>query len=316
MSVGRVVFITGKGGAGKTTISAGLIRALVDRGAETLAVETAGDGSLARLFGRERFSPNPEKISPQTWGVYLDQTHLLRDYFSRLLKIPSLATRLLDSTSFRALTAAAPGVREFLLLERIATWVDARFWRRQQRFDFVVVDGPASGHMCKLLRVPRQLLNLVVAGPLRRTALRLEALLTDSQRCLVVPVSLAEELAVHETIETWAVLRQELFLHVAPPVVNRVFPRRFSASDVRRIAEPSNGGPLLEAARHALGMRAEAQRHVRALRAATGQAPIVVTENFSGAPDARSQLRLGRQILRRIGRQCEWSGLTQQFHKT
>lgn len=312
MSAGRVIFITGKGGVGKTTISAAVASALAARGDRTLVVETAGDGSLARLFDTDRLSAHPRELAPRLWGVHVDEVHLIRDYFSRLLKVPFLTARLLDSTSFRALTAAAPGIREFLLLERIATWVDAKFWQRQQRFEFVVVDGPASGHMRKLLRVPRQLLNLVVAGPLRRTALHLEALLTDSQRCVVVPVSLAEELAVQETIETWAVLRQELFLQVAPPVVNRVFPHRFSSSEAKAIAATPDRGPLLDAARYALGMHTEAQRHVRALRAATGQPPIVVAEHFSSMLDRRTLLRLGRQILRQIGRHTDWSELGEQ----
>lgn len=306
MSAGRVVFITGKGGVGKTTVTAALGAALASSGARVLVVETASDGSLAHLFERQRFPSQPSEAAPGVYGVAVEAEHLIREYFSRLLRVPFLADRLLQSVSFRALTTAAPGVREFLLLERIAMWVEPSFWRRRQRFDFVLVDGPATGHMHKLLRVPRQLLNLVVAGPLRRTALYLEAVLGDPNRCLVVPVTMAEELAIEETRETWAVLRQELFLNVSRPVVNRIFPRRFSRAEAQEIVHSANGGPLIEAARYAIAMREEAQQHVRRLHQITGKKPIVLPEHVAGPPGRTDLVHMGRRLAQALFSDAGW----------
>ncbi len=306
MAAGRVIFVTGKGGVGKTTITAALGLAAAGAGSRTLMIETAADGSLARLFQIEKLDSKPCWIADRLAAVAVDPQHLVRDYFSRLLRIPLLTNRLLDSASFRALADAAPGIVEFLLLEHVSTWVDASFWQRRQRFDLVIVDGPASGHMRKLLRVPRQLLGLVVAGPLRHAALHLESLLTNPDRCVVVPVSLAEELAVTETLETWAVLRQELFLPLSRPIINRVFPRRFSRSEIEKIARHEDGGPLFEAARYAIAMRQEAERHARALRRGTGKVPALVPEAFSGVITPSDLCRWGRRLLAELFTDAGW----------
>ncbi|MCX8073154.1 MAG: hypothetical protein N3C12_11990 [Candidatus Binatia bacterium] len=306
MAAGRIVFVTGKGGVGKTTITAALGLAAASAGLSTLVVETAADGSLARLFNLQQLGFRPRPLVADLAGVAVDPQHLVRDYFSRLLKIPFLVERLLQSTSFRALTDAAPGVVEFLLLEHLSMWVDAPFWHRRQRFDLVLVDGPASGHMRKLLQVPRQLLNLVLAGPLRRTALHLEALLADPSRCLVVPVTLAEELAVQETLENWAVLRQELFLNVSRPVVNRVHPRRFSTAEIRKITSERNGGPLYDAARYAIAMRQEAERLTKVLHKTTGKRPTFVGENFAGTMTRDDLQRMGSRLLDALLKDAGW----------
>ncbi|GIW45529.1 MAG: hypothetical protein KatS3mg077_2811 [Candidatus Binatia bacterium] len=312
MGAGRVIFVTGKGGVGKTTVAAALGLACAHAGARTLLIETAADGSLAQLFGLSRFPAAPRSIRDNLQGLSVEPERLVRDYFSRLLKLPFLTERLLQSASFRALTDAAPGIAEFLLLEHISSCVDASFWHRRQRFDLVVVDGPASGHMRKLLKVPRQMLNLVVGGPLRRTALHLEALLTDPSRCLVVPVSLAEELAVEETLETWAVLRQELFLPVARPVVNRVFPRRFSRAESNELRRWENGGPVVQAARYAISMREEAERHTRALRQGTGKVPLVLSEHFAGVFSLGDLLRYGRRLRKHLLAEAGWVRATER----
>jgi hypothetical protein len=160
--------------------------------------------------------------------------------------------------------------------------------------------------MHKLLRVPRQLLNLVVAGPLRRTALYLEAVLGDPNRCLVVPVTMAEELAIEETRETWAVLRQELFLNVSRPVVNRIFPRRFSRAEAQEILHSANGGPLIEAARYAIAMREEAQQHVRRLHQITGKKPIVLPEHVAGPPGRTDLVHMGRRLAQALFSDAGW----------
>ncbi|MBI3786131.1 MAG: ArsA family ATPase, partial [Deltaproteobacteria bacterium] len=255
MREARVVFVTGKGGVGKTTVAAALALYAVETGLRTLIIETAGDGSLAQIFQHRALGSSPQRLQPQLDAVRVDARQLVEEYFSKLLRFQWLADRLLSSNTFNALTAAAPGMTEFLLLERILEWIEPGITKRRQRYDLVIVDGPATGHAIKMLRTPRNLASLVPGGPLGKAARRLLTLLGDRRRVQVVLVSLPEEMAVRETIETYEILAGDLALHVARPVVNRVFPRNFTAAEAATIGAEQNGGPIVAAARFAIAAR-------------------------------------------------------------
>lgn len=274
----KLFLITGKGGAGKTTVAAALASIFARYKERTLLVESVADGSLARLFGQERFASQPHMVRDHLFGVRVDPSLLLEGYVSRILPLPWLAQRLLASSAFRALGAAAPGVSEFLLLERIAMWVDPGFWRRRERYHRVIVDGPATGHMLHLLRAPRQLLNLVPGGPLHRSLLGIQTLLSDPQRTRIVVVTLPEELGIEETAEAYRVLEGELFLPVAPPVVNRTPSCPFQAEERERILRRGDGGPVYAAARYVIERRGLAEVLIRRLRRQIGRKPVLLPE--------------------------------------
>src|SRR5438477_25372 len=80
------------------------------QGQRTLIIETAADGSLAQLFGRRALGTTPHQLQDRLYGVRIDSRQLVEDYFSRLLRVQWLADRLLSSSTFNALTAAAPGM--------------------------------------------------------------------------------------------------------------------------------------------------------------------------------------------------------------
>lgn len=298
----ELLFITGKGGVGKTTIAAALGLEGASRGERTLLVETASDGSLARWFGRRRLSASPQELAPDLFGVHVDSDRLLEDYFRRILPMGWLARRLLESSTFQAIAAAAPGLSEFLLLEQILGWVQPPRLSRRRRYDRILVDGPATGHAIQLLRTPRNLVSMLSASPLGSTARELLALLEDWHRTRVLLVSLAEEMSVRETIEAWEVLHGELLLHVGPPVVNRIFPRHFSAAEARQILDAKETGPLWEAARFAIGLRREAEQQVGRLRRSLDEPPVLVRQVFRPEVDANDLRRMGRSLQRALDR--------------
>jgi len=296
MRAARLFLITGKGGTGKTTVSAALGLLFARRGERTLLIETASDGTLAQCFGLRRFAAQPQCIQESLFGVRVDPASLLEHYVARLLPLRWLAQRLLASSAFRALSAAAPGVSEFLLLERIAMWVDPGFWQRRERYRRVIVDGPATGHMLHLLKSPRQLLNLVPSGPLHRSLVESQALLSDRSRTCIVVVSLPEELAIQETIEAYRVLEHELLLPLAPVVVNRVPTCPFTEEERARIAAQKNGGPLFEAARFVSERRALAEALIARLRREISREPILLAEREQPPHGETALLRFARDL--------------------
>ena len=298
MQTARLIFITGKGGAGKTTVAAALAQHAAEMGHRTLVIETANDGSLAQLFGHRKLGAVPRRLQTGVDAVRVEARELVEEYFSRLLRFRWLSDRLLSSTTFNALTAAAPGVTEFLLLERILGWVEPGFGSRRRAYEVIIVDGPATGHALKLLGTPRRIAAMVPGGPLGKTARRLLALLGDHSRTQVLLVSLPDEMAVRETIETQQALAGDLALHVARPIINRVFPRRFTAAEAERIEHEPQESPLRAAARFAIACRREAERHTAHVRRALDVSPVLLRQLFTAEVQADDLRPFGRTLGR------------------
>jgi anion-transporting ArsA/GET3 family ATPase len=300
MSGSRLIFVTGKGGVGKTTVAAALGQEAAKGGRRTLIVETAVDGRLENLFPNRRRAGARHHLGPKLDSVRLDPRELIEEYFSGMLRFSFLSKRLLASTTFNALTAAAPGITEFLVLEKLLGWVDARRSARRDRYDVVIVDGPATGHAIKMLRTPRNLAAMVRSGPLGTAATRLLGLFTDPARTSVIIVSLPEEMSVRETVETHAIVAGELAMHVARPVVNRVFPKRFTREEIAAVDGDAalRDSPVAMAARFAVQCRREAERHVGYLRRHVAANPVILRQLFQPQIHADDLHALGRGLAR------------------
>lgn len=295
----RLLFVTGKGGVGKTTVAAALAHRLAALRHRVLVVEMAADRSLATLFGQDALQTEPTRLATGIDGVRVETRALVESYFRRLLRIPFLSRRLFASGTFQAVTAAAPGVTEFVVLDHLAQWTAAGWFGRRAEYDHVIVDGPASGHALRLLRTPRQLAALVPRGPLSSTVGRLGTLLTDRAHTAVLLVAIPDDMAVSETLEARATL-DGLGLALARPVLNRVWPRRFTAAEANTIAALRRRAdePLLAAAGLQIAARREAERHLKRLRTAFGVAPLPLLEICREGIEASALADLGRALER------------------
>jgi len=271
----RLVVVTGKGGVGKTTVTAALARAAADAGRRVLAVEV-GRGSLGTLLGTPQLGGEPTRLAARLAAATIEPEEALRDFVEGVLRFRMLARRLLESTSFQVLAAAAPGLSEFLVLHRLLEWVDARRLGRRA-YDLVVVDAPASGHSLPLLAAPRTLGTLARLGPIAEMLAKAERLLADPDATLVCIVTTPEELAVRETVELHRELTERLRLPVAPPIVNAFPPRRFARADIEgldRLDAALGEHPYLRAARLQLARRGQAETQITALRRALHETPV------------------------------------------
>lgn len=296
----QVIFVTGKGGVGKTTVSAALAVHLADEGRRVLIVETDQGGQLAELFGAADLASEPKPVAPRISAARLLPRSLVEEYFRGLLRLPFLANRLLNSRSFNALTAAAPGVAEFLLLQKILEWTDPG-WRRRSRFDVVLIDGPATGHALKLLGTPRTIASLVPAGPIGAVARGALSLLADHTRAHVLVVTLPEELAVTETLEAYDALLNDLAVDVLRPVINRIYPRRFTVHEVEDLAASAPQHPLVVAAQYQVARRRDSERHIQRLRRHLPQAPLSLPMVFDEHLGAAHLQRLGATLAPLLG---------------
>jgi anion-transporting ArsA/GET3 family ATPase len=225
----RIIFVTGKGGTGKTTVAAGLGWAAARRGRRTVVCEIGGGPSrLAPLLGRpDGFSEDPAldgllgtaRIEPD---AALDEW--LRGHVGRA------AGRLLGrSHGFRAFVAAAPGARELIAMGK--AWDLAGGPSRSSRSDLVIVDGPSTGHALALLAAPSTFARIGGPSPLGRDAQKLVRLIGSARALAVLGVAQPTELAVAETLELDAGVHEVTGHSLAAVAVNAVSPRRFSAAE-------------------------------------------------------------------------------------
>jgi anion-transporting ArsA/GET3 family ATPase len=217
----RVLVVAGKGGVGKTTVSAVIARAAARLGLRVLVVDLEGKSALADLLGATDLDgPFPyaataladDLISGRTLTPSAALAEYLDDHGLR-----RVSRRLVDSGIIDVVSTAAPGIDDILVLGKIK-----QIERGTDGYDLVVVDGPAAGHAITFLQAARGLEDAVRSGPIRSQARDVLRMLADPQRCQVVLVTLPEATPVNEVIETAYALEDRVGVQLAPVVVNCV----------------------------------------------------------------------------------------------
>ena len=281
----RLVIVTGKGGVGKTTVAAAVAQAAVAARRRVLLVEVATPGRLASVLDVPPLTGEPRTILEGLSAVALDESSALEDLVHSLMPLRLLSSRLLSSDTFRIIAAAVPGIIETALLARVIAWLEETDRRGRPRWDLVVLDSPASGHSVPLLATPRTMSGLATVGPLGAIVRKTSRWLADPALTRALVVAIPEDWAVAEAVELWESLRDGLALPVGRPVLNAVFPKRFSRADEALLEEAeashSIDPQLLEAGRYFLRRRTMAMEHGRALRAATRERPLELPFLFS-----------------------------------
>jgi len=200
----NLVIVAGKGGVGKTTVTAVLARAAADAGQRVLVVELDGKPTLDALL-------------PDLEVQHLSAPDLLEEYlFEHGFK--RIAKRLVSTGVIDVVGTAAPGIDDLVVLGKI------KQLERSGRWDLVVVDGPAAGHAITFLTAATGLLDAARGGPVREQATAVQELLSDPERCQVVLVTLPETTPVNELIETSYAIEERVGVRLAPIVVNQVDP--------------------------------------------------------------------------------------------
>lgn len=281
----RLVIVTGKGGVGKTTVAAAVAQAAVAARRRVLLVEVATPGRLASVLDVPPLTGEPRTILEGLSAVALDESSALEDLVHSLMPLRLLSSRLLSSDTFRIIAAAVPGIIETALLARVIAWLEEQDRRGRPRWDLVVLDSPASGHSVPLLATPRTMSGLATVGPLGAIVRKTSRWLADPALTRALVVAIPEDWAVAEAVELWESLRDGLALPVGRPILNAVFPKRFSRADEALLEEAeashSIDPQLLEAGRYFLRRRTMAMEHGRALRAATRERPLELPFLFS-----------------------------------
>lgn len=150
----KILFFGGKGGVGKTTVSAATALRLADEGKRVLLVSTDPAHNLGHLFERD-IGPRPTSLSSGLDGLELDPESTVEEH---LEEVGAALRRLMPANlssevdKHMELSRDAPGMQEAALLERIAEVVE-----KANDYDLVIFDTAPSGHTARLMALPEMM---------------------------------------------------------------------------------------------------------------------------------------------------------------
>ena len=216
-SQSRLVIVAGKGGVGKTTVTAALAVMAADAGMRTLIVEVEGKTGLGTAFGRGELGYDEIEVADRIRARTITSDQALLEYLEDH-GMRRLSKRLSTSGLLDVVATAAPGIKDILVLGKV------KQLERSGQTDLIVLDAPAAGHAVTFLTSARGLLDAVRVGPVRSQAEDVLELLTDPERCQVLLVTLPEETPVNEAVETAARLRERVGVRLGAVVVNGLYP--------------------------------------------------------------------------------------------
>jgi len=212
-STSHVVIVAGKGGVGKTTVTAALAVTAARAGLRVLIVEVEGKSGLPAMFGRPTLGYEESELDPGVRARFLTPDAALVEYLETH-GMRRISKRLASSGALDVVATAVPGMKDILVLGKVKSLEEGK------SADLVIVDAPAAGHAITFLLSAQGLLDAVRVGPIRKQATDVVGLLGDPKRCQVLLVTMPEETPVSEAIDTAFAIEDRAGVALGPIFVN------------------------------------------------------------------------------------------------
>ncbi len=208
----RVVLITGKGGVGRSSVTAAAATLAQRQGVRVLVCEIGDDPAdyspLARHFGRERLPASPAPIAAGILGALLLARSGQELFLKSVLRSGTLARAALSSDALRRLLSAGPSFKEMGVFFQLLTYLREKRSDGQPTHQLILIDMPATGHTLSLTGLPELLLRLVPRGPIAAALREGQSYLNDPTLASAYVVAIAETLPVSECLELLEGLRK------------------------------------------------------------------------------------------------------------
>ncbi|MFY9265059.1 MAG: ArsA family ATPase [Solirubrobacterales bacterium] len=241
----RLIFVTGKGGVGKTTIAAALGLTAAQAGLRTIICELDARERIGQLFDVTTRGFEEVELAPGLHAIAIDPRHAIEEYLMIQIKVRPIYDMLFKNRVFDYFAAATPGLAELVTIGKV--WELAqkdRLTKGASGYDLVIVDAPATGHGLAMLEAPDTFRRIARVGPIHRQATHIQRFLHDPGLTAVLAVATADEMPVNETIELRAALRDRIGLDIDLAIVNALEPRFFDAEDVAKLRAAERSAPV------------------------------------------------------------------------
>lgn len=229
----RLIFVTGKGGVGKSTVATALGLVAARQGRRTIVAELSSQDRVREAFAQSGDTFQEVALADGLYTISIDPQHAMEEYLR--VKTGAVGQALGHSRLFHAFAMATPGMRELLSIGKV--WELAQLERRTHGadvYDLVIVDSPAAGHGVGILHTPRTFAEIARVGPIAHQARTIAQTIADPDFTAVIAVCTAEEMPVNETLWLRDALGQD-DLELDAVIVNARYPERFTAAEQRRL---------------------------------------------------------------------------------
>jgi len=290
----QLIFVTGKGGVGKTSVAAALGLLAARSGRHTLVCEMDGKGALGPALDTVALEFEPRALGDGLSGMAMNTEDALREYLRLFVRLPLVARIGPLARTFDFVADAAPGVKEILGVGKLAYEV------RERHYDIVIVDAEASGHIVAQVAAPRVISELVQVGMVRDQTRWMLDILEDPTRTGIVVVTTPEEMPIAETIDLLGRLDAQTGVAPVAVVANRVLPALFDRKESDVVARLDQVEDLLAGAAGPGVREVVVAAQLTEARRAVGAGHL---ERLRGAlPDALPVLYVPELFTRATGR--------------
>ncbi len=304
----RFITVVGKGGVGRTTVSAALALSAARRGRRVLVAMCNVKERLSYLLQVDPIGPHIRPVLPNIEAVNIKPEVALEEYGLMILKVRALYKIVFENRFVAAFLRGTPGLDAWALLGKAQYHAHETDRQGRYRYDTVILDAPATGHAVDMLRIPRLIMQAAPPGLLRREAQQAWELFSDPSQSGVCLVALPEELPTNETLQLYHSLKEELGLPVCSLVVNQVLARLFAPEegeilDALRERKPEQAGlaSLIAAGRARHGRERIQQQCLQ--RLAEGiRAPLVKLPRLSTPSLRRAEVESLSEVIDRATR--------------
>lgn len=216
----KVIFVTGKGGTGKTSLAVALALQASREGKRVLLAEIDVTRPAAEDFFGKTTEYNPVRLAERIDGVNVEFFEALRAYLGETISMDFIVSTILKNKVVRYFLESTPFAREIAILNTLYQHYLKVISGGSH--DLLIVDLPATGHARSILSVPRSIFNMFKVGPLLKRAREIDTFLRDERRVCLSLITLAEEMPVNETLEAYHRLRADTPVSMGPLFVNRL----------------------------------------------------------------------------------------------
>ncbi len=241
----RMVFVTGKGGVGKTTVAGALGLSAARTGMRTLVCELDARERMGQLFGAATGTFEETEVAPDLHAITIDPHKSMEEYLLLQIRVRPVYDLLFKNRIFEYFAAATPGLSELVTIGKVWELSQPdRLTKGAGAYDIVIVDAPATGHGLAMLEAPDTFQRIARVGPIHRQAGRISGFIHDNAQMAVVAVATAEEMPVNETATLQGELKGRVDLKLDVVFANMIEPQVFDEAEVKRLRKITDSPPV------------------------------------------------------------------------